>query len=535
MEENQKITILSVDDREENLYARNRVLRREGYAIVEASNGADALRLVAELKPPLVLLDVQMPDINGLEVCRRIKNDPHLISTYVLQISASLIEPQDKAKALDGGADAYLTEPVEPEELLATVRALLRLQKAETDLRSNQERLARALETEQKARLEAENATRLKDEFLATVSHELRTPLNAILGWATMLNKGILDETAARQAAQTIERNARSQNQLIEDLLDVSRIISGKIRLNVQPVALAPVIEAALDTVKPAADARGIIVQSILDPNAGPISGDADRLQQIVWNLLSNAIKFTPKGGKVQVRLEQINSHVEIIVADSGDGIENDFLAFVFDRFRQADSSSKRQYNGLGLGLSIVRHLTEMHGGTVAAFSDGAGAGATFIIKLPRLGIIQTAAHKRHPRTDGAANADADEKLDLSGVRILVVDDDDDTRRLLALALGENAAEVSLAESVAEAVRRLETEAFDLLVSDIEMPVADGFDLIRQVRETSSAKHLPAIAVTAYARTQDRVRAINAGFNAHVSKPVEFQELLAIVKSLIKN
>lgn len=383
------------------------------------------------------------------------------------------------------------------------------------------------------ARGQAENANRLKDEFLATVSHELRTPLNSILGWAQMYRRGQLGgDVSLARAFETIERNARAQNQLIEDLLDVSRIISGKVRLDVQPVSLAAIIEAALDAVRPAAEARGIRIEKILDSEAGPISGDPDRLQQIVWNLLSNAIKFTERDGKVKVRLEQVNSHVEIVIADNGKGIAPEFLPYVFDRFRQADSSSKRQYGGLGLGLSIVRHLTELHGGTTEVKSEGEGKGATFSIKLPRLGMVAEQEERRKPRADG--NGDFGEMPDLTDVKILVVDDDEDTRVLLSAVLAQTSAQVKTADSVAQALDLLEAESFGLLISDIEMPQTDGYDLIRAVRRKPQTGRIPAIAVTAYARAEDRVRAIRAGYDMHIPKPVESHELLTVAARLIK-
>jgi PAS domain S-box-containing protein len=383
------------------------------------------------------------------------------------------------------------------------------------------------------ARLQAENANRLKDEFLATVSHELRTPLNSILGWAQMFRRGQLgSEITLQRAFETIERNARAQNQLIEDLLDVSRIISGKVRLDIQPVNLASIIEAALDAVRPAAEARGVSLLKKLDSETGLISGDPDRLQQIVWNLLSNAIKFTERDGKVEVRLEQVNSQVEIVVADDGKGIEPEFLPYVFDRFRQADSSSKRQYGGLGLGLSIVRHLTELHGGSAEVMSEGEGKGATFIIKLPRIGIVAEPDGKTH--SSERKNRHYGEIPNLSGVKVLVVDDDEDTRVLLSAVLSQTAAQVKTAASVPQALKLLEAELFALLISDIEMPQTDGYDLIRSVRRMSQLERIPAIAVTAYARAEDRARAISAGYDMHISKPVESQELLTVAASLVK-
>ena len=390
------------------------------------------------------------------------------------------------------------------------------------------------LRREHIAREEAESANRAKDEFLATVSHELRTPLNAILGWAHMLRASTLDQSTQQRALETIERNARSQAQLIEDILDVSRIVTGKLRLDVRPVELASVVESAIDAVRPAADANEIRIQSILDPRAGPVSGDPNRLQQIVWNLASNAVKFTDKGGRVQVRLQRVNSHIEIVVSDTGQGISPDFLPYVFDRFRQADATSTRRHGGLGLGLAIVRHLVEMHGGTVRAESSGEGSGATFTVQLPLM-IVHLARRETdrvHPSSgDGSP---AEQQPGLGGVRVLVVDDEPDTLAMLRVMVEEFDAEVKCCASVSEALQALDEWHPDVLVSDIEMPGEDGYQLIRKVRERDKLRggQIPAVALTAYARTEDRVRALSAGYQMHLAKPFEPQELSAIIGSL---
>ena len=401
--------------------------------------------------------------------------------------------------------------------------------------RAEEER-AQLLVQEQKARAEAERLNQLKDEFLSTVSHELRTPLNAILGWSQILRSNRVDEATMNRALETIERNARSQAELINDLLDISRIIIGKIRLNVQMVELLPVIEAAIDTVRPAADAKNIRLQSVLDPAAGPVLGDSERLQQIVWNLLSNAIKFTPKRGRVQVCLQRINSHVEIIVTDTGQGISTEFLPYVFDRFRQADSSITRSFGGLGLGLAIVRQLVELHGGTVHAESPGEGQGATFTVKLPLMAIGPKAIEPErvHPAAGGSVPFDCSPGLD--GLRILIVDDDADIRALLIYTLEVCGAEVMAAASADEAISALTTSSppMDILISDIGMPDEDGYALLRRVRalEPENGGRIPAIALTAYARTQDRRAALLAGFQSHVAKPVEPAELIAVIANL---
>jgi len=380
----------------------------------------------------------------------------------------------------------------------------------------------------------AETASRARDEFLATVSHELRTPLTSIIGWIQLLQ---LDQNSASLAEglETIDRNARAQSRLIEDILDFSRINAGKLRLNVQSVDLADVIDAAIDVVRPAADAKQIRIERMLDSEAGYVSGDHDRLQQVVWNLLSNAVKFTPGGGKVQVRLERVNSHCELAVSDTGEGIAPSFLPFVFDRFSQADSSSTRAHTGLGLGLGIVRHLVELHGGTVQAFSPGIGCGATFVVRLPLLVAHdrpgdRVAQHIELP----AARATTREFVDLTGLDVLVVEDNDDSRKLLQTILSRAGARVHAAGDVASAMRIVAGTWPDIIISDIEMPGEDGYSFIRKIRlQEPPSVHVPAIALTAYTRSVDRVRALAAGFQTHMSKPVDPAELVAAVRSLV--
>ena len=384
---------------------------------------------------------------------------------------------------------------------------------------------------------EAQEANRLKDEFLATLSHELRTPLTAILGWSRMLQTTDFNEGAARRALETIERNARTQTQLIDDLLDVSRIITGKLRLDVRAVDLPAVVTAAADTLRPAADAKGISLQLLLDPSAGPISGDPDRLQQVVWNLVSNAIKFTPKGGRVRVRLERAGSHAEIIVADTGAGIAPEFLPHVFDRFRQADQTTTRTHGGLGLGLAIVRQLVELHGGTVHVESRGEGHGATFTVSLPLLPVraemgAAEAEQRVHPTAHTGAAVDCPPEL--NDLHVLVVDDEPDTRDLIAAVLANCGARVTQAGSASEALDLFGRERFDVLVSDIGMPAEDGYSFIRKVRALTPEQggRTPAAALTAYAREEDRIRALMAGYQMHVPKPVGPNELAAVVANL---
>lgn len=395
------------------------------------------------------------------------------------------------------------------------------------------------LKAEQTARVEAETANRMKDEFLATLSHELRSPLNAILGWTNLLRSRQLDETTVSRALETIERNARSQVQLIEDLLDVSRIIRGQLRLDVQTTSLISVIEAALDSVRPAAEAKNIRLQSVLDPAAGPVFGDPNRLQQVVWNLLSNAVKFTPKNGRVQICLQRINSHVEIVVSDTGKGIHSAFLPYVFERFRQADSSSTRSYGGLGLGLAIVRHLVELHGGTVHANSFGEGQGSTFTVQLPLSAVnLKPEPERVHPTVSNGLPFTETTKL--NGLRILLVDDEKDVSELLTEILEVCGATVVAVSNADAAIKTLTKAAecdtaFDILISDIGMPEQDGYVLIRRVRALSPNQggRIPAIAFTAYARAEDRRAILLAGFQAHVAKPAEPAELTAVIASVV--
>jgi CheY-like chemotaxis protein/nitrogen-specific signal transduction histidine kinase len=390
----------------------------------------------------------------------------------------------------------------------------------------------RLLESEQQARLEADVANRTKDEFLATVSHELRTPLNAILGWTHMLMRGNLDEKASARGLETIARSANAQNQLISDLLDVARIISGQLRFETCMVDLNQVIEAATETVRPAADAKGIDLQLTLDSETGLVSGDPTRLQQIIWNLLTNAVKFTSRDGSVKVRLKRQGTSVAIIVSDTGEGISAEFVPYIFDRFRQAESTTKRQQGGLGLGLAIVRHLVEAHGGTIRAASEGLGKGASFTVTLPSIAVSG----------DGTADArkglaDHASFIILKGLRVLVIDDESDARELLTLALTHSGAQVKAAATVREGLDMLEKWKPDVLVSDIGMPSEDGYDLIRSVRALESEKggRVPALALTGYASAEDALRARHAGFQTHMSKPVAPSDLVRAVANLAAN
>ena len=630
-------TILCVDDHAANRYVISRILREANFNVIEAETGQAALDLVALKRPNLIILDVQLPDISGFEICDRLKTDPKTASIPVLNLSASYTTSEDKFQGINAGADAYLVQPVEPLELIATVRALLRLSDAERSakqladewqitfdaindgiclldrdgivircnralanflksdrlvgeryealviplaeldrqlfdrLRESKQRQTAEfllndcwislrvdpilddlnrfvgavflmsdvtqrkrveaersllLVREQEARERSESANRMKDEFLATISHELRSPLNSMLGWLTLLRTTSMNESRRSQAMETIERNARSQAQLVEDLLDVSRIIQGKLRLSIHAIELPAVIQTAIETLRPAANAKNISIESTIERNAGTIAGDPDRLQQVIWNLLSNAVKFTPSGGQVYVQLERVDAHVRISVRDTGMGIESEFLPYVFDRFQQADGSMTRSYSGLGLGLAIARHIIELHGGHIQADSPGEDQGATFTVRLP-LTPDQTGVSRSPSISSASTSTDLPS---LEGVRVLVVDDEADARDYLVILLQTCKATVTAVSSSQAALDALSNSTFDVLISDIGMPNEDGYSLIRKVR--SQGITIPAAALTAYARTEDRTQAIASGFQTHLPKPIEPLELVTVVASL---
>ena len=433
-----------------------------------------------------------------------------------------------------------LERPVRILPLASAVKAALMARKRQYEIRDNIEAMERSAEERdrlyaaaQAARADAEAANRMKDEFLATLSHELRTPLNAILGWSRILKSGQIDAGDLQEGIAAIERNSTAQAQIIEDLLDVSRIVSGKLKLEVERINIQEIVETAVATVMPAANGKQIRVQKVLDSLAGPISGDPARIQQIVWNLLNNAVKFTPKGGRVQVLLERVNSHIEISVVDTGIGIKPEFLPRVFDRFRQADASTTRRHGGLGLGLAIVKQLVEMHGGTVRVKSSGEGQGSTFTVSLP-VSIVHpepaAVAKLNPPETENTEYLCRDGKL--AGVKVLVLDDEADARQLMRRVLSRCEAEVALASSAAEAFDLVETFLPDVIVSDVGMPEVDGYDFIRRVRAKRASKVLPAAALTAFAHAEDRKHALLAGFQTHLAKPVDPAELVAVVASL---
>ncbi len=526
MLERRTARILVVDDNPATLYSTSRILKGAGFVVSEAATGEDGVENALK-GVDAVVLDVNLPDINGFEVCKRLRAHSATARIPVIHLSATFVKDVDKVTGLEAGADGYLTHPVEPPVLIATINAFLRARSAE-------EQREKLLISERAARAEAEKANRLKDDFLATLSHELRTPLNAIVGWSQLLRNGRADSETMVEGLEAIERNAKAQNQLIADLLDVSRITSGKLRLDVQPLDPTAVVDGALDAVRHAAAAKDIEISRIVDSSALTVSGDPNRLQQVLWNLLNNAVKFTPRGGKIVVTLQRVNSHVEIAVSDNGDGMGPELLPHVFERFQQGDATTTRTHGGLGLGLSIVKHLVEMHGGTVVASSPGIGRGSTFVVKLP-LAAVSPAVDPIHPAAPTASTeaVSKNRSTDLSGLKVLIVDDDADGRALLRRVLTESGSEISDALSASDALDKLATFAPDILISDIGLPVMDGYDLIKEVRARGfTFQMLPAIALTAFARTEDRRRAMLAGYQMHLAKPVDPGELTAAVAML---
>jgi len=446
------------------------------------------------------------------------------------------------------GNVSVVERPVRTSTLVSLVRSGLRARERQYQVREYllqqehaQQTIRESVEAERAARTQAERASRLKDEFLATLSHELRTPLNAVLGWTRLLRKspGLPDD--ALGAATVIERNARAQAQIIEDLLDMSSIISGKVRLELQQVDLPAIVAATVETVQPTADAKGVRLQATLEGTPAPVRGDSNRLQQVLWNLLTNAVKFSPKDNLICITLRRVQSHVEVEVRDNGEGIHSDFLPYVFDRFRQADPSSKRRHGGLGLGLSIVKQLVELHGGSVTAQSAGRNMGATFRVALPLMDVAEEFtepdAMPRNPSAAANHTTQPDSPaIDLAGLKVLVVDDEEDARFLTQRLLQDCNASVITAGSAEEALRALQRDSPHVLISDIGMPEADGYLLLQRIRSLPEDEHsrIPAVALTAYARVEDRARILRAGFQAHLAKPVNAVELVATLQSLTR-
>jgi PAS domain S-box-containing protein len=639
------IRVLNVEDYAPARYARSKILREAGFDVAEAPTGQEALSLVVALRPHLVVLDMNLPDLGGSEVCRRIKSDPRTALVQVLHVSASYRDGDDYARALDQGADGYLTEPIEPRVLVATVRALARARRAEqaveaaarhwqmtfdaitdgvclldragrvvrynpvfarlagldsalagrpgievfqtltgrpegalpemfaasgrmvteveaggrwlqiardpvlgeggelegavcivTDIseRKRVEKMtAELLDAEKVARVGAEAANRAKDEFLAILSHELRTPLTAILGWVGMLATRRLDAETTERAVQVVTRNARLQVQLVDELLDVSRMISGKMSLTLAAVDLARTLEASIDALRGAAADKQVDVELRVEGDPVPVSGDASRLQQVFTNVLSNAVKFTLPQGRVTVSIAFGHDVARVAVQDTGQGIDPAFLPHLFEPFRQAEAAGRRARMGLGLGLAIARHLVELHGGMIEAASDGLGHGATITVTLPVDLTTSTAVTTAPAASEGQGPRGTIGPL--AGFRIVLVEDEPDTRDALVLMLGDAGAQVVALDTVRSALDVIRAQPPDVLISDIGMPDEDGYDLIRAVRGLAPERGgaTPAIAVTAFARGTDHEQALSAGYDRHLAKPVERDSLTAVVAELL--
>jgi PAS domain S-box-containing protein len=635
--------VLVVDDTAATQYSTSRILRAAGFTVLTAGTGFEALDIARRASPDLIVLDINLPDIDGFELCRELRQDPAFTRTPVVYLSATFVDDVDKAHGVDAGADGYLTHPVEGPVLLGTINALLRARRAEAAVEASEARFKavfehalngiailsedlvfvdvnpsmcrilerdrdnvvgrhlsafnvkesqpdltaiaailkesgewrgtapvlnargehvqlewsvstqafphlllavvsditarllveadreRLLESERLARAQAEEANRVKDDFLAALSHELRTPLNAIVGFARVLQRSssIQDDESTLAKVNAIERNAWVQAQLISDLLDISRITSGKLELDRQWMSATEAVDAALASIQTTARAKKVTLDVELDRTLEPIWWDPSRFQQVVWNLVDNAVKFSPVESVVKVRLRQSAVSVELEVTDNGQGISPEFLPHVFDRFRQQDSTSRRGHGGLGLGLAIVNQLVSGHGGTITASSAGENRGATFVVSLPKLPNIGKPLPEATISESGAA--------DLTGCRILVVDDNDDARSLLRQVLGAASARVVDVASAEAALKALDSFQPHLLLSDLAMPNEDGFDLIRRVRSMGwPADKLPAIALSAFARAEDRQRALDAGYQVHIGKPPDLDAFLSQIVSLIK-
>jgi PAS domain S-box-containing protein len=511
--------------------------------------GHTAEEIVGKSITAIIPAELQQEELQSLAKIRRGERIDHFETVRIakdgrrIEVSISVSPVHDEQDLIVGASKIIrdigalrAAQRAIADELAARTAAEAALRETESKLRDAIVEREQLLESERSARSEAERLGHMKDEFLATLSHELRTPLNAIQGWATLLKQPTLTDGDRRPGLEAIERNARAQAQIINDLLDMNRIVAGKFHLDVQTVHLQEIIHAAIEAVRPSAEAKRLRIRTILDSTLGTTRGDPNRLQQVMWNLLTNAVKFTPAGGYIQVVLERINSHVEITVQDNGSGISPEFLPHVFDRFRQADASTSRRHGGLGLGLSIVKNLVELHGGFVRAQSAGEGQGSTFVVSLPVVAVDTNHNSRVAIRTDDVEpETEAFELPRLENVRILVVDDEPDGRALLARILTERGAVPVCTGNAQVALESLLKHPFDLLLSDIGMPEMDGYALIRRVRGlTSSKKSIPAIAVTAYARAEDRQRSLLAGYQMHISKPVETPELIAAIASLLR-
>jgi signal transduction histidine kinase len=624
--------LLNVDDDDIARYARGHLLRRAGFQVRDAATGRAALALMAE-RPDLVVLDVGLPDISGFDVCRQIKSDRSLAVTPVLQVSATFVKGTDRVRALDGGADGFLIEPVEPEVLVATVNAMLRARRAELELaaadrywqaafdaiddgialldsegvivRCNQalprllgrapalagarwsdvvgldggsiglgaprfERMVggrwlevsshavkgdagrghwvgvvsdislrrradearqRSVEIQDEARRAAEEANRRRDEFLATLSHELRTPLNAVLGWTRVLRTADAEPATLRRALEAIDRNATLQARLVSDLMDVARMSSGQLHFDMRRVHLPALVEAALEATRGDAAARHLAVEAVLDRDVSAVTGDPERLRQVVESLLANAVKSSAPGGRIRIWLRAEGGQVELGVQDEGIGIDPDLLPHVFEAFRQAPASTPARSCGLGLGLAIARYVIERHEGEIEARSEGPGKGSSFIVRLPAAAVANAPLAGRNRSAEGVLSLDA--RL-LDGVRVLAVDDSEDSRELSQAVLGMHGAQVRTARSSAEAMEILGDWVPHVILADIGMPGEDGYGFIARVRALPPERggRVPAVAWTGYARDVDRLRTLQAGFQVHVTKPVAPHELVGVVATL---
>lgn len=548
----QPVRVLAVDDIESNLLALEALLASPSLNVVRARSGPEAVRALRQEEFALILLDVRMPGMDGFDTAAAIRTVEGGRSIPIIFVTAHGSTQEELAKAYALGASDFIEKPIDPEELRAKVRVLTDLVRAVHDARreadaKHERRLReerqrwetealrarvadqeRATASEHAARLDAEKANRLKDEFLATLSHELRSPLNAIVGWAALMKARGPVEPSFSKGIDAIERNARAQVRLIEDMLDTSRIVAGTLRLDLTRVELGQVIDRGVEAVRPAVDRKCLRMAVDVDEGLPPVAGDPDRLQQVIGNILSNAIKFTPDEGRIWIRASRHNSSVTISISDTGVGIAPDFLPHVFDRFRQGEGGRTRSHGGLGIGLSLARKLIELHGGSIDARSDGTGTGATFVIRLPIRAVAMP------DDVEGRSRAVSTAAASLANLRVLIVDDEADARDLVREVLESSGAAVLTAGSAAEALEAVASWRPDVIVSDVGMPGRDGYSLLRDVRglADTSLRNLPAIALTAYASHDEAERARAAGFQVHVAKPIDPAQLVGIVASL---
>ncbi|HEX6837711.1 MAG TPA: response regulator [Polyangia bacterium] len=530
--------ILVVDDVDANRLALSAVLEPLGQTIVEARSGEEALKATLQHEFAVILMDVQMPVMDGFVTVQLLRQRERTRYTPVIFITA-FGDISHQARGYGLGAFDFITKPFDSDVIRARVGALTTLwQRGAMIVAQSAELRAQAVasERERAAREAAETANRMKDEFLAVVSHELRTPLNAILGWAELLSAGTLPPERVQHGLETIARNARMQARLVEDLLDVSRIIAGKLAIDRKPADLAAIVKRAAETVAPQANGKRVGLELVIAPGDYEVVGDAARLQQVVWNLLSNAVKFSAEGTHVELTLASSGGEIELVVVDHGSGIDPDFLPYVFDRFRQAEQTNGRQSGGLGLGLAIAQRIVQLHGGEISAASDGPGRGASFTVRLParaREAVPQTIvqSEKSGPST-GQWRPIALPTPRLDGLRVLFVDDEPDARELVTMVLADAGASVRTASSADEALSLIDRERFDVMVSDIGMPGEDGYSLMRKV--ASRKEPLPGIALSAFTSAQDRERALSAGFTTHLAKPLDAPSLIAFVDRLAR-